>query len=81
MDYVKDAMELAEAGYSVEKIARILHGDAHQMCIDLVVNDISIGIYRKDRGNIALFFDKVFTYQASMERWAYFCNHVAPLID
>ena len=80
MDYVKDVKELAEAGFTVEKIARIVYGDAHPMCVELVNIDLSEVKYREDRGAIALFFDEVLEHQREMERGAWFSNHVLPLV-
>ena len=67
MDYVKDVRELAEAGFTVEKIARIVYGDAHPMCVELVNIDLSEIKYREDRGVVALFFDDVARHQKNME--------------
>lgn len=81
MDYVKDVRELAEAGFTVEKIARIVYGDAHPMCVELVNIDLSEIKYREDRGVVALFFDDVARHQKNMEDGAWFSNNVHPLID
>ena len=81
MNYVKDVRELAEAGFTVEKIARIVYGDAHPMCVELVNIDLSEIKYREDRGAVALFFDDVLRHQENMEKNAWFFNHVIPLVE
>lgn len=80
MNNVKNVKELCEAGFSVEKIARVVYGDAHPFCVELVEMDLFESIYREDRGAIALFLDDVERHQTNMERSAWVSNHVLPLV-
>lgn len=54
---------LSEAGFSNKKIARIVYGDAHPMCVELVEIDKET----IERGAVALFFDDLSNYQKQMD--------------
>ena len=77
---IRGVRELAEAGFTVEKIARIVYGDAHPMCVELVNIDLSEIKYRDDRGAIALFFDDVARHQKNLEDGAWL-RKIHPLIS
>lgn len=76
MDYVKDVRELHEAGFSNKKIARIVYGDAHPFCVELVELDL----FEVQVGAFAHFLNDVFGHQEQMEMSAFFSNKVMPLI-
>lgn len=72
----KTVVELKEANFSDEKIARIVYGDAHPFCVELVQMDVE----EYNRGAFAHFLDDVFSHQEQMEMGAFFANKVMPLI-
>lgn len=73
---IKNVRILADAGFSEEKIARIVYGDAHPMCVELIELDIE----DIRRSAVAHFLDDLFNYQDQMERTSFIgaCQRLVP---
>lgn len=74
--FIKQYGELKAVGLSDEKIARILLGDAHPMCMILIEDAREAN----ERTGIQLFFNDLFNYQEQFEHCNWIANNVKPLI-
>lgn len=73
---IKQYGELKAVGLSDEKIARILFGDAHPMCMVLV----EACEEANERTGVQMFFDDLFNYQEQFDWSNWLANKVEPLV-